>query len=110
MATPSPDRGESVKVPLTQFVREVAEVSARAAAKEVLKDHVTNCPVVREFGALKIDVYGKPGNKDDSPGIVGEVASLKHSRRNLWVALRWSFGLIAGLIITGAGVLLRKLW
>jgi hypothetical protein len=50
---------------------------------------------------LQADVYGIAGERGDHPGVIGEVASLKRSRRNLWIALRCAWG----LLIAGAGYL-----
>ena len=40
---------------------------------------------VLQMGA---DIYGLPGNKETSPGLVGEVAELRRSRNMMLLALR----------------------
>ena len=103
------NNGENhIRVPLTEFVREVADQAARTAAKEVLADHSTSCRVAREFNRVEIDIYGQPGNKTESPGLMGEVADLKHSRkmltrglRALWLVVVAITGAIAGKIWGG---------
>lgn len=46
------------------------------------------------------DMYGLPGNKDRSPGLVGEVAKLHRSRRMILLALRGAWVLLTA--VTGA--------
>ncbi len=51
---------------------------------------------------LQADVYGVPGNKDESPGLMGEVISLKGSRSVMMIALRavWSVVVLAIGVVT----------
>ncbi|MEN6450202.1 MAG: hypothetical protein ABFC96_06910 [Thermoguttaceae bacterium] len=47
---------------------------------------------------LAADVYGLPGNKDASPGLMGEVAELRRSRRMILLALRGAWALLTALV------------
>ena len=73
--------------------------------------HSYHCEVrehIARFGAcdgavqgLRTDVYGVPGNKDESPGLMGEVANLKNSRRVMLIGLRAAWSVI---VLTACGV------
>ncbi len=108
----SADHGENeIRLPLTQFVRELADqvatTSGELAAKRVLKEHVDNCPVAREFHDIKIDLYGIPGNKTDrSPGLMGDVADLKYSRKILTRGLRAVWLVIVAIV----GAIANSIW
>jgi hypothetical protein len=48
-------------------------------------------------------LYGVPGERGQHPGVMGEVASLKRSRRNLLIGLRCAWGVliaVAGSLAT----------
>ncbi len=51
---------------------------------------------------LQADMYGVPGNKDDSPGVMGEVANLKASKSVMLNGLRavWSVVILAISVVT----------
>ncbi len=63
-------------------------------AQRVVEKHGANCPIAAEFRRMHADVYGPEGEKDEHPGLMGDVADLKHSRRNLWIALRGAWVLL----------------
>ena len=46
---------------------------------------------------IKMDMYGLPGNKEMSPGVMGEVAELKRGRRMILLALRGAWALLTML-------------
>ncbi|MBN1395695.1 MAG: hypothetical protein JW959_11785 [Pirellulales bacterium] len=46
---------------------------------------------------LLADVYGLPGNKKRSPGLIGEVAELRGSRRRMLLAMRGAWLLLTAL-------------
>lgn len=50
-----------------------------------------------EVECLSADVYGLPGNKEQSPGLLGEVAELRRSRRVMLAALRGAWVLLTAL-------------
>jgi hypothetical protein len=49
---------------------------------------------VLQMGA---DIYGLPGNKETSPGLVGEVAELRRSRKMMLLALRGAWVLLTAV-------------
>ena len=49
---------------------------------------------------LAADIYGLPGNKEASPGLMGDVAELRRSRRLILLALRGAWLLLT--ILFGA--------
>lgn len=102
MAPATIDGDGQVRVPLDEHTRTIAEVAARA----VLREHMETCPIVAEFKTMHADIYGVPGNKDVSPGLMGDVADLKHSRnllrigmRGAWVLITVLFGAVASALI-----------
>ncbi len=58
---------------------------------------------------LAADVYGLPGNKDASPGLMGEVAELRRSRRMILLALRGAWVLLTALAGAVGTALVRAL-
>ncbi len=46
---------------------------------------------------LLADVYGLPGNKKRSPGLLGEVAELSGSRRRMLLAMRGAWLLLTAM-------------
>ncbi|MBU4272722.1 MAG: hypothetical protein KKA28_12750 [Planctomycetes bacterium] len=46
---------------------------------------------------LLADVYGLPGNKKRSPGLLGEVAELRGSRRRMLLAMRGAWLLLTAM-------------
>jgi hypothetical protein len=69
-----------------------------------VKTLITRCESCREeVTQLSTDVYGLPGNKETSPGLLGDVAELRRSRRMMLLALRGVWVLItvlAGAVVT----------
>lgn len=46
---------------------------------------------------IEADLYGLPGNKELSPGLMGEVAELRRSRKMMLLALRGAWVLLTAL-------------
>jgi hypothetical protein len=62
---------------------------------------VQRCDACRaEIQQFNADIYGLPGNKDTSPGLMGDVAELRRSRRLILLALRGAWLLLT--ILFGA--------
>lgn len=66
-----------VSIPIDEHTRAIAEAAAVAAVEH----HLTTCPILVEFTTMHADMYGLPGQKDTHPGVLGDVADLKHSRK-----------------------------
>jgi hypothetical protein len=47
---------------------------------------------------LSTDIYGLPGNKEASPGLMGDVAELRRSRKLILLALRGAWVLLTILL------------
>jgi hypothetical protein len=56
---------------------------------------------------LTTDLYGLPGNKETSPGLMGDVAELRRSRRLILLALRGAWVLLTILLSTVLAAALR---
>jgi len=56
---------------------------------------------------LAADIYGLPGNKEASPGLMGDVAELRRSRKLILVALRGAWVLLTILAGAAATAVLR---
>jgi len=70
--------------------------------------HIQRCEACRaEVAQLAADVYGLPGNKETSPGLLGEVAELRRSRRMSLLALRGAWVLLTILFGAVATAILR---
>jgi len=62
---------------------------------------VQRCDACRgEILQINADIYGLPGNKEASPGLMGDVAELRRSRRLILLALRGAWLLLT--ILFGA--------
>jgi hypothetical protein len=62
---------------------------------------VQRCDACRaELQQFNADIYGLPGNKETSPGLLGDVAELRRSRRLILLALRGAWLLLT--ILFGA--------
>jgi hypothetical protein len=60
---------------------------------------VQRCDACRgEILQINADVYGLPGNKEASPGLMGNVAELRRSRRLILLALRGAWLLLTILL------------
>ena len=46
---------------------------------------------------IEADLYGLPGNKEQSPGLMGEVAELRRGRKVILLALRGAWVLLTAL-------------
>ncbi len=59
---------------------------------------IQRCEACRaDVECLLADVYGLPGNKERSPGLIGEVAELRRSRRMMLLALRGAWVLLTAM-------------
>ncbi len=47
---------------------------------------------------MAADIYGLPGNKEASPGLMGDVAELRRSRKLILLALRGAWVLLTVLL------------
>jgi hypothetical protein len=56
---------------------------------------------------LSADIYGLPGKKDASPGLLGNVAELRRSRRLMLLGLRCAWVLLTVLIGAAVTAVLR---
>jgi hypothetical protein len=60
---------------------------------------VQRCDACRgEIVQLNADVYGLPGNKEASPGLIGDVAELRRGRKLILLALRGAWLLLTILL------------
>ena len=60
---------------------------------------VQRCEACRaEVVQLTADMYGLPGNKEASPGLMGDVAELRRSRKLILLALRGAWVLLTILL------------
>jgi hypothetical protein len=71
---------------------------------------VQRCESCRaELSQLSTDIYGLPGNKEASPGLMGDVAELRRSRRLILLALRGAWVLLTILVGAVTTAVLRAL-
>lgn len=67
-----------------------------------VREHIVRCEHCRvEMDMLAADVYGLPGD-DDNSGLMGQVAELRGSRRRMLIGLRSAWAL---LLVVGGAVL-----
>ena len=60
---------------------------------------VQRCDACRaDVVQLTTDIYGLPGNKEASPGLMGDVAELRRSRKLILLALRGAWVLLTILL------------
>ena len=60
---------------------------------------VQRCDACRaEMAQINADVYGLPGKKETSPGLLGDMAELRRSRRMILLALRGAWLLLTVVI------------
>jgi hypothetical protein len=60
---------------------------------------VQRCDACRgEIVQINADIYGLPGKKETSPGLMGDVAELRRSRRLILLALRGAWLLLTILL------------
>jgi hypothetical protein len=57
---------------------------------------------------IHADVYGLPGSKETNPGLMGEVAELRGSRRRMLLAMRCVWGFLMAIAGAVATALLRN--
>jgi hypothetical protein len=77
----------------------------RETAREVVREHVTTCPLAGDVKNLRLDMWGQAGD-DVNIGVKAEVKDLQHSRSNLTRGLRAAWLAIVAVI----GALAGKLW
>jgi hypothetical protein len=69
---------------------------------------ITRCEMCRgDIEQLHADVYGLPGNKDTSPGLMGDVAELRGSRKRMLLAMRCAWGFLMAIAGTVAAAFLK---
>jgi hypothetical protein len=69
---------------------------------------VQRCEACRaEVVQLTTDIYGLPGNKETSPGLLGDVAELRRSRKLTLLALRGAWVVLTILLGAAATAVLR---
>ena len=69
---------------------------------------VQRCEACRaEVVQVTTDIYGLPGNKEASPGLMGDVAELRRSRKLILLALRGAWVLLTILLGAVATAVLR---
>jgi hypothetical protein len=60
---------------------------------------VQRCEACRaDVVQISTDIYGLPGNKETSPGLLGDVAELRRSRKLMLLALRGAWLLLTILL------------
>jgi len=60
---------------------------------------VQRCDACRaDLLQISADIYGLPGNKETSPGLMGDVAELRRSRKLILLALRGAWILLTILL------------
>ena len=76
-----------------------------------VEKHITRCEACRsDVEEIKADLYGVPGSKDKSPGLLSDVTALKRSRRMMVWGLRSLWVLVSGVVVASSGALMRKWW
>jgi hypothetical protein len=69
---------------------------------------VQRCDACRaEIAQINADVYGLPGKKETCPGLLGDMAELRRSRRMILLALRGAWVLLTVLLGAIATALLQ---
>ena len=58
---------------------------------------------------MAADIYGLPGNKETSPGLMGDVAELRRSRKLMLLALRGAWVLLTAVVGAVATAIVRTL-
>ncbi len=56
---------------------------------------------------MQADLYGLPGKKETSPGVMGEVAELRGSHNRMLIAMRCVWGLLVAVAGAVAAAILR---
>ncbi len=77
--------------------------------REEVVQGFARCEACRaDLAQLKTDIYGLPGNKEASPGLLGAVAELRGARQRILLALRCVWGLLLAVAGTVAASLLGR--
>ena len=58
---------------------------------------------------MAADIYGLPGNKEASPGLMGEVAELRGSRKRMLLAMRGAWVLLTAVVGAVATAIVKTL-
>jgi hypothetical protein len=88
---------QSVIETLTNEVRGCREVVQDLVQKVVTQTE--SCKHCRgDVERMAADIYGLPGNKEASPGLMGDVAELRRSRKLILLALRGAWVLLTILL------------
>jgi len=61
-------------MPLDEHTRAIAE----AAAIKAVEQHMATCPIMAEFRSMHVDMYGVPGEKDQHPGLMGDMQAVRN--------------------------------
>jgi hypothetical protein len=70
---------------------------------------IQRCEACRaELSQLSTDMYGLPGNKETSPGLMGDVAELRRSRKMILLALKCAWALLTILFGAAATVIVKQ--
>jgi hypothetical protein len=97
---------QSVIETLTNEVRGCREVVQDLVQKVVTQTE--SCKHCRgDVERMAADIYGLPGNKEASPGLMGDVAELRRSRKLILLALRGAWVLLTILLGAVATAVLR---
>jgi hypothetical protein len=57
---------------------------------------------------MAADVYGLPGNKEASPGLMGDVAELRGSRKRMLLAMRCAWAMLVAVVGAVLTALVKK--
>jgi hypothetical protein len=72
---------------------------------------IQRCEACRaELSQLSTDMYGLPGNKETSPGLMGDVAELRRSRNMILLALKCAWALLTILFGAAATVIVKQVF
>lgn len=88
------DKIDRLRRELSEYHVQVSQHIVRSEARDAIVQ------------GLHADIYGLPGVKDRHPGLMGDVATLKASRRWMLIGLRGSWAL---LLLVGGAVLAKIL-
>ena len=60
-----------------------------------------------EVVQISTDIYGLPGNKEASPGLMGEVAELRGSRKRMLLAMRCAWAMLVAVVGAAAAAVVK---
>lgn len=96
MSPPKITEDGNVEIPLDEYTLSIV----REAAREAVREYHETCPIIREFRTLHADFYGVDGQKDEHPGVFGEVREIVSHIHRLWAVALVMLGAIAGPVWT----------